>query len=169
MTASTAHEQSPERDGTTTPGAARPDVASTSAATTRISDVDRELAAELLGAHVSVGTLDLEEFERRMGATLRATTVGELDDATADLPPVRTASDVRRERRRAWEDVRQWFALAALFVTIWLLSGADYFWPVWPLLGIGAETLSSARVLLRRDDGEPERPPPVWPGPAHER
>lgn len=29
------------------------------------------------------------------------------------------------------------FALAAILLTIWLLAGLGYFWPVWPILGLG--------------------------------
>lgn len=44
----------------------------------------------------------------------------------------------RIEERRAF----QWHLLSyvvvnAALVLIWLLTGADYFWPIWPMLGWG--------------------------------
>jgi hypothetical protein len=35
-------------------------------------------------------------------------------------------------------DLRAYLSVMALLVAIWALTGAGYFWPVWPALGWGA-------------------------------
>lgn len=47
-------------------------------------------------------------------------------------------------------------ALSALFIVIWAGTGAGYFWPVWPILGI---SIGRFRGVCRRS------PRPVAPGP----
>jgi hypothetical protein len=32
-------------------------------------------------------------------------------------------------------------ALSVLLVAIWALTGAGYFWPIWPILGVGLGVL----------------------------
>jgi DNA-binding MarR family transcriptional regulator len=52
----------------------------------RVGDADRDTAAEALGEHFAQGRLTLDELDARLGATLTATTHGELSQATWDLP-----------------------------------------------------------------------------------
>jgi hypothetical protein len=54
----------------------------------RASDADRERAVELLRGHAAVGRLTVEELDERCSRALQATTFGDLDSLTADLPPV---------------------------------------------------------------------------------
>ena len=37
----------------------------------------------------------------------------------------------------------------ALLVVIWALTGAGYFWPIWPMLGWGIGVLSHAAPVMR--------------------
>lgn len=53
---------------------------------TRISDADRERAVQRLNEAVGEGRLDLEEFQERVDAVLRARTFGEVEPHLADLP-----------------------------------------------------------------------------------
>jgi DUF1707 SHOCT-like domain len=62
-----------------TPRPARP-------ASERVSDADRERAAEELREHMLVGRLTAEEFDERLGQAHAARTRGELDAAMIDLP-----------------------------------------------------------------------------------
>jgi Domain of unknown function (DUF1707) len=64
--------------------AARPDL--------RIGDADREAAAASLREHFAQGRLSLTEFNDRIDAAFAATTQGDLDDVTRDLPHVRVPS-----------------------------------------------------------------------------
>jgi len=54
----------------------------------RASDADRERAVELLRGHAAVGRLDVDELDERCARAFSAKTFGELDELTADLPPV---------------------------------------------------------------------------------
>jgi hypothetical protein len=64
--------------------AARPDL--------RIGDADREAAAASLREHYAQGRLSLEEFNERIDAVFAASTQGDLDRITRDLPHVRVPS-----------------------------------------------------------------------------
>jgi Domain of unknown function (DUF1707) len=57
----------------------------------RASDQDRAGAAALLGDAFAAGRLTRDELDKRCGAASAASTWGELDDLTADLPIVGAA------------------------------------------------------------------------------
>jgi uncharacterized membrane protein len=63
---------------------ARPDL--------RIGDADREASAVSLREHYAQGRLSLEEFNQRLDAIFAATTQGQLDHITRDLPHVSPTS-----------------------------------------------------------------------------
>ena len=52
----------------------------------RAGDADRDAAAAALAEHFAQGRLTLDELDRRLAATLTATTHGELRQAARDLP-----------------------------------------------------------------------------------
>jgi hypothetical protein len=52
----------------------------------RVCDADRDAAAAALGEHFAQGRLTLDELDARLGATLTATTYGELSQTALDLP-----------------------------------------------------------------------------------
>jgi Domain of unknown function (DUF1707) len=56
----------------------------------RIGDSDREAGAASLREHYAQGRLSLTEFNQRLDAIFAATTQGQLDHVTRDLPHVRT-------------------------------------------------------------------------------
>jgi Domain of unknown function (DUF1707) len=58
----------------------------------RIGDADREAAAAGLREHYAQGRLSLAEFNERIDAVFAATTQGDLDHVTRDLPHVRVPS-----------------------------------------------------------------------------
>ena len=101
----------------------------------RASDAERELTVAGLSAHAADGRLDADELEARVEAALSARSTSELARLEADLPPRRG-----RPGRRSFaltQEVRAYLRVLALLVTIWALTGAGYFWPVWPALGWG--------------------------------
>jgi hypothetical protein len=55
----------------------------------RISDTEREQAIQMLGEHMSVGRLDVEEYGERTARATAAKTRGELSDLFTDLPQPR--------------------------------------------------------------------------------
>lgn len=60
----------------------------------RASDADRERVTEVLRDALAEGRLDMEEFEERLEATLKARTYGELTPITRDLPAAAASAPV---------------------------------------------------------------------------
>jgi hypothetical protein len=126
----------------------------------RISDADRAAAAERLRIAVDEGRLDLTEYDARLRSAYAATTYGELEPITADLPPV-TVPAVKQpaaaaERSRWMSEWREWLGGAIIMIAIWgttsLVSGSLHaFWPAIPL-GIWAAVLL-AGALGKKEKG----------------
>jgi hypothetical protein len=77
-------------------------------------------------------------------------------DLRAAYPPVEppaaepVVSPPRRPARVDGE-IRTWAATSVLLVAIWALTGMDYFWPVWPILGWGVFALGPVLPSPLRD------------------
>lgn len=62
-----------------------------------------------------------------------------------DSVGVMSANDPLREqainrlkaKRQFWGLVVIWIGVSAFCVLIWAISGVGYFWPMWPMIGIG--------------------------------
>lgn len=105
----------------------------------RASDADRERVATLLREHYSEGRLTVDEFQERLERTYAARTLGELDVLTADLPvaappPSEPHSEVRHDLRAR---LAGYAVISVFLILIWALTGLGYFWPIWPILGLG--------------------------------
>jgi hypothetical protein len=125
----------------------------------RIGDAERAQVVDQLADHHAAGRLTLEEFEDRMGAAWAARTAADLAVLTRDLPvpaPPRPARPPAAAGPRLDLDprVRTYLAVIALLWVIWLVTGAGYPWPIWPMLGWGVGVLGHQR-------GRPVRPPLV--------
>ena len=107
----------------------------------RIADADRERVAERLRRAAGEGRLAPEELEQRLEAAFGARTQADLAPLVADLPaerpPTGPRGPRRSGRRRDRGELRAFAATSLLLVAIWALTGAGYFWPVWPILGWG--------------------------------
>ena len=125
----------------------------------RIGDAERDRVIDQLADHHAAGRLTLAEFEDRMAAASTARTGADLALLTADLPaptaPPADRSPARPPARRLQLDpaVRTYLAVMALLWLIWLVAGAGYPWPIWPMLGWGIGVAGKHR----RD---PARPAP---------
>jgi hypothetical protein len=99
----------------------------------RAGDADRERTAGRLRDAAVEGRLRSDELEERLEAALGASTLDELERLVADLP---APPPVPAARPRPQLPVT-YLAVSALLIVIWALSGAGYFWPMWPILGWG--------------------------------
>ena len=129
------------------------------------SDTDRNSVIELLRHHTSEGRLTIEEFDQRVGEVYGAKTIGQLQQATRDLPvvpfsagPPGTASARPPEHRRRGMDpaLAGFICTSLLLIFIWAMTGAGYFWPAWAIvpLGLGAfkRTVSGDHPRHRHGD-----------------
>ena len=123
----------------------------------RASDGDRERAVDELRAHAAEGRLTVEELEERVQRALAARTLGELRGQTRDLPD-RAPPAPPRPRRSSRPEVRAFLAVMGLLVAIWALTGAGYFWPVWPLVGWGFFVLGPGKARWRRSGASARAP-----------
>ena len=139
---------------------------------TRASDRERDATADRLQAALAEGRLDIEEYQQRLDAAMRARTRGDLAALVADLPrpvptPVERKREVEqrrgevaeREQREWYDEWRTWAGAAVVMSGIWLISsladsedGLRFFWPVWPL-GIWALVLLVGVFGKRGGDG----------------
>jgi hypothetical protein len=131
----------------------------------RASDDDRERVVDELRRHAAAGRLNVEELEERIERALVARTVGELAVLTRDLPQP-PPEPARPPLRRARPELRTFVAVMSLLIVIWALSGAGYFWPVWPLVGWGFFVLGPGRAFgmcggRRRRSGPPRGASPL--------
>jgi len=104
------------------------------------SDADRERVAERLRAAAGDGRITATELEERLERAFSARTDAELEPLVADLPAPAEAAprrEGRRRGRRLNDHARAYIGVSVLLVGIWALTGAGYFWPIWPILGWG--------------------------------
>ncbi|MFI6024390.1 DUF1707 domain-containing protein [Amycolatopsis magusensis] len=98
----------------------------------RASDAERERIATRVQSAGAAGRLTLTETDERVAAVYAATYTDELGGLTADLPPERPP--VRRPPVRALRlHATIAAAVSVLMVVRWLVSGAEFFWPVVPV------------------------------------
>ncbi|GAA4963161.1 DUF1707 SHOCT-like domain-containing protein [Actinoplanes utahensis] len=117
----------------------------------RSSDVEREQIAEILRAAMAEGRLDLTEGEERLAAAYAATFRDELQPLTADLPDggrqaLARTPGARAATRRSLRRHASFILIAAGVLTgLWMLSGADFFWPMIPLIFLVVGLFKHAR------------------------
>ena len=138
----------------------------------RTSDAEREQVVEILRAAMGEGRLSMGEGEERIAAAYGSTYRDELIPLTADLPDgelpgrVRTPDTERRVRQG-----QRYFArhvgivavAAAVLVTLWALSGAHFFWPLFPLFFLAFGLFRHAAWRRWAGPGYPYRGP-GWRG-----
>ncbi len=118
----------------------------------RASDADRERVAERLRAAAGEGRLTADELEERLERAFSGKTGAELAPLVADLPATVSSPGPTAGRRRGpdRDHLRAYVAVNLLLVAIWALTGAGYFWPIWPILGWGIGVIADSGGSLGR-------------------
>jgi Domain of unknown function (DUF1707) len=111
------------------------------------SDTERERVVEALRGHAAAGRLDTDELDERLGAAYGARVRADLLLLLADLPAPTTPRP--RASRRRLPNVAPVVALAILLIAIWALTGAGYFWPIWPIGAVALSTVKHRRGCWR--------------------
>lgn len=137
--------------------------------TFRASDADRDVVVGALAAAFQDGRLDASEHEERLSRALAAKQLGELEPLVSDIsvapvpqPAAPAAEEGPKEARHALkETIRAWVLVAVITNVIWLVSmiagaaGWVYYWPVWPMLGMGIPVLIT--LLYGESQGRSQR------------
>ena len=142
----------------------------------RVSDGERQAAADRLRAAHDEGRLDFSEYDSRLGQAYSSVTYADLDRLFADLPATAPAPSVARppDMRQALEAAvaRQmarprpapdvplilrilwinWAVVVTINLAVWLVitvgsSEPVYFWPVW--LAVPGMLLCGATAAAR--------------------
>ncbi|GIE99624.1 DUF1707 SHOCT-like domain-containing protein [Paractinoplanes rishiriensis] len=117
----------------------------------RTSDQEREQVAEILRAAMTEGRLTLEEGEERLATAYGSKYRDELRPLTADLPDggrraLAETPQARLATRRGLIRHATVVASVGLILTgLWILSGAEFFWPAIPLIFLVMGLIRHAR------------------------
>ena len=117
----------------------------------RASDAERETVARILRAAAGEGMLTLGEADERLAAAYAARYRSQLAPITRDLPDggrglLENTAEARHAARAGLRRHALTVAvIAAVLVTVWALSDAPFFWPIWPLVFIGVSVYRHAQ------------------------
>ena len=127
---------------------------------TRVSDRERQAAADRLQQALGEGRLDLLEYDDRLSRAYTAVTHAELETLLADLPVTAAAAPPEKPPpavaalpmalKVLWT---VWFTAFVVNLTVWVLVSIGdpaYFWPMWLLVPGAALFAISAAVLSAR-------------------
>jgi hypothetical protein len=139
----------------------------------RTSDQEREQIAEILRAAMTEGRLNLEEGEERLGLAYAAKFRDELAPLTADLPgngraALANTPQARAATRRGVRRHASFVLVLAVALTgLWLLSGAQFFWPIIPLAFLVMGLVRHARYGRYRHEYAYAHRVAPWNAPDH--
>jgi len=137
----------------------------------RASDADREVVRTVLAEAYADGRLTREEHDERLSTVLGAVMLGDLPAIVADLVPVSrslarpTPGTLDEQARAAFgrrlrDDLGGAAFVAIVVVVIWLFTGHGFFWPIFPILGVGLkplETLTHRGAIIEKERARLEK------------
>jgi len=116
----------------------------------RASDADRDDVADRLRQQCAAGRITLEELSDLLGRAYASRTYGDLDGVLGSLPvpaaaPTSGSSVPAGQRTRTAHGRHDrgmglgfYLVVNTFLVLIWAItSPGGYFWPIWPILGMG--------------------------------
>lgn len=123
----------------------------------RASDRDRAQVAQILEEHFAAGRLTFDEVEQRIDGAYRSKTYGELRALLRDLPAVQPSAQPQPEpglteqvRERVAklppgmrEQILHYASIMTVLIVIWAITGAGFFWPIFPLIALGIHLIRS--------------------------
>ena len=134
--------------------------------TLRIGDADRDRVVAMLGQHLGLGHLTMQELENRLDTAYAARTRGELDAVLAGLPaigPPRPLPPPPQPRSSpsagtpwtTWAPWAPWVLTGAICLLIWVTTSLAqghplHFWPIWVIGPWGAVLLAHAALARSR-------------------
>jgi hypothetical protein len=126
----------------------------------RVSDAERQAAADRLAEHFADGRLDQAEFDERAGLAMSAKTLADLSALFADLPetgaPARSAGQAAPEGPQRGHH-RPVLSLVLIVVIILVAAHAVLFAGPWLWLGILAAGVLFATRGVRRSHPSQDR------------
>ncbi len=119
----------------------------------RASDAEREHVARIMQAATAQGLLTIDEADQRLAAVYAARTRSDLAPLTGDLPDNgRRLMENTPEARNAARTglIRHAITVAVvavLLVGVFFATGAQFFWPAWPLAFMAFSLIGHARRI----------------------
>lgn len=129
----------------------------------RASDAEREHVARILRAAAGEGLLALGEADDRLAALYASRWRSELSPLTADLSDGGQAllENTAEARHAARAGLRRHAltvaVVAVVLLTVWVLTDADFFWPVWPLAFMTLSVFKHAQRVGHRPGAQVHR------------
>ena len=111
----------------------------------RVGDAERERVVAALRDHAAAGRLTVEELSERLDRAYAARTAADLSELQRDLPPTTGGAHAPPSTRRGSPQLAGFLLMTVLLLAIWAATGAGYFWPIWPILGLGIPLAMGAR------------------------
>lgn len=139
----------------------------------RAGDDDRELVLEVLREAYADGRLSRAEYDERTDAALAVRFLGDVVPVVGDLVPVgrtlrpRPSEDLHDQAvakyRRDLRDARTgWIFVSGTTTAVWVgtsIAGAEpyFFWPIFPMIGVGIGWFSMRMNAESRIEGHEEK------------
>ena len=134
----------------------------------RASDADRDVIVGVLATAYQDGRLDAAEHGTRLEQALSVKRLGDVLPLVSDIavvsaprPPRPTPLARARGHKPSRDLLRAWVTVTLITNAVWLVTAissaqAFYYWPIWPMIGVGIPLLIS--VIFGNNSGGGDGP-----------